>query len=414
MVGTRQNIALIAVLAVALLLPCGSALAAPPTEPPGKSGDAPGHQKDKQSFRRSAAPGPVEPEAPVATEVVVTAVVTPRVLDRDPGLGGSLGRGADIATASLVQPAPGGFGGIALRPARAPSAGRARIGGCARSSSRTFTLDRAGTSTCSVARSSARSSGRRSRARTRSCCWATCRAARSATGGGARAGATVLRRARLRARRRKGPRGARKPRPSPARRLARAPAARGIAPLGLEQRVPVQSGPLAQLIAGMGRSADRARLPGGLASPRRLRDPRPLPGPPPYGPDLRAPRGRGGRAGAGRVTRDLRRAGFAGRLGLGERRGLRAHPGPRLRLPIRARAGGIGRGAARRSQPLRQGLAGAGRRLRPRRQAPRLVAGHGRPARARWASPTASASGRSGPTSPPARSPGAGWRRSER
>ena len=49
MVGTRQNIALIAVLAVALLLPCGSALAAPPTEPPGKSGDAPGHQKDKDT-----------------------------------------------------------------------------------------------------------------------------------------------------------------------------------------------------------------------------------------------------------------------------------------------------------------------------------------------------------------------------
>lgn len=75
MVGTRQNIALVAVLAVALLLPCGSALAAPPTEPPGKSGDAPGHQKDKKSAEEPTAPGPVEPEAPVATEVVVAAVV---------------------------------------------------------------------------------------------------------------------------------------------------------------------------------------------------------------------------------------------------------------------------------------------------------------------------------------------------
>ena len=77
MVGTRQNIALIAVLAVALLLPCGSALAAPPTEPPGKSGDAPGHQKDEQSSEEPTAPGSVEPEA-LAAEVVVTAVVTPQ------------------------------------------------------------------------------------------------------------------------------------------------------------------------------------------------------------------------------------------------------------------------------------------------------------------------------------------------
>ncbi len=49
-----------------------------------------------------------------------------------------------------------------------------------------------------------------------------------------------------------------------------------------------------------------------------------------------------------------------------------------------------------------------GRRLRPRCQASRLAAGHGRPARARWASPTGSAWGRSGPTSPPARSPAPG------
>ena len=79
MVGTRRNVALIAVLAVALLLlTCGSALAAPPIEPPGKSGDAPGHEKDKDKDKKSSeeptAPAAVEPEAPVAVEVVVTAV----------------------------------------------------------------------------------------------------------------------------------------------------------------------------------------------------------------------------------------------------------------------------------------------------------------------------------------------------
>jgi hypothetical protein len=79
MVGTRQNVALIAVLALALLLPCGSALAASPTEPPGKSGDAPGQQKEKdKKTEEPAAPVPAEPEAPVAAEVVITAVVTPQ------------------------------------------------------------------------------------------------------------------------------------------------------------------------------------------------------------------------------------------------------------------------------------------------------------------------------------------------
>jgi hypothetical protein len=78
MAGTRQSVALIAGVALALLLPCGSALAAPPIEPPGKSGDAPGQQKDKdkKSSEETTAPGPVEPEAPIAVEVVVTSVVT--------------------------------------------------------------------------------------------------------------------------------------------------------------------------------------------------------------------------------------------------------------------------------------------------------------------------------------------------
>ena len=86
MVGTRHNVALIAVLAAGLLLPSGSAIAAPPVEPPGKSGDAPGHQKDKdkKSFEEPTAPGQVEPEAQVAAEVVVTAVVAPQAEPEKP------------------------------------------------------------------------------------------------------------------------------------------------------------------------------------------------------------------------------------------------------------------------------------------------------------------------------------------
>lgn len=74
---TRRHLVAIASLALALLLPCGSAFAAPPSEPPGKSGDAPGHQKDNDngSSEQQTPPGHVEPE--VATDVVVTAVVTP-------------------------------------------------------------------------------------------------------------------------------------------------------------------------------------------------------------------------------------------------------------------------------------------------------------------------------------------------
>src|SRR5687768_8608791 len=45
---TRRNLVAIAALALALLLPCGSAFAAPPSEPPGKSGDAPGQQDRDQ------------------------------------------------------------------------------------------------------------------------------------------------------------------------------------------------------------------------------------------------------------------------------------------------------------------------------------------------------------------------------
>ena len=73
---TRRNVVATAALALALLLPCGSAFAAPPTEPPGKSGDAPGQQKDKDNgaSEQKTPPSHVEPEA-VAPEVVVTEVV---------------------------------------------------------------------------------------------------------------------------------------------------------------------------------------------------------------------------------------------------------------------------------------------------------------------------------------------------
>ena len=75
----RQHLVLaIAALALALMLPCGSAFAAPPSEPPGKSGDAPGHQKDKDHGARSSRrrPAPSSPKR-VAADVVVTAVVAP-------------------------------------------------------------------------------------------------------------------------------------------------------------------------------------------------------------------------------------------------------------------------------------------------------------------------------------------------
>lgn len=48
---------------VALTVPCGSAFAAPPADPPGKSGDAPGHQKDEGSPAEPTPPGHAETEA---------------------------------------------------------------------------------------------------------------------------------------------------------------------------------------------------------------------------------------------------------------------------------------------------------------------------------------------------------------
>ena len=74
---TRRNLVATAVLTLALMLPFGSAFAAPPSETPGKSGDAPGQQKDKDNgtSEQQTPPGHVEPE--VAPNVVVAAVVAP-------------------------------------------------------------------------------------------------------------------------------------------------------------------------------------------------------------------------------------------------------------------------------------------------------------------------------------------------
>jgi hypothetical protein len=58
------------------MLPCGSAFAAPPTEPPGQSGEAPGHQKEQGSPAEPTSPpghAEVEVAAPRETPAVVVA-----------------------------------------------------------------------------------------------------------------------------------------------------------------------------------------------------------------------------------------------------------------------------------------------------------------------------------------------------
>lgn len=58
-----RKLRIVGLTLVALTVPCGSAFAAPPTDPPGKSGDAPGHQKDEGSPAEPTPPGHVEAEA---------------------------------------------------------------------------------------------------------------------------------------------------------------------------------------------------------------------------------------------------------------------------------------------------------------------------------------------------------------
>ena len=76
MAGTTRIVAAIAALALGLMLPCGSALAAPPSDSPGKSEEAPGQQKKAATAAESTPPGhakkdkddePAEPQdAPAA------------------------------------------------------------------------------------------------------------------------------------------------------------------------------------------------------------------------------------------------------------------------------------------------------------------------------------------------------------
>jgi hypothetical protein len=78
MSGRKLRVAAIAALVLAL--PCGSAFAAPPTEPPGKSGEAPGHQKEQGSpAEPTTPPGHAEEEvaAPLETPAVEVAVAPP-------------------------------------------------------------------------------------------------------------------------------------------------------------------------------------------------------------------------------------------------------------------------------------------------------------------------------------------------
>jgi hypothetical protein len=75
MSGRKLRVAAIAALALAL--PCGSAFAAPPTEPPGKSGEAPGHQKDEGSPAEPTPPGHVEAEAAAPQAAPAVEVAPP-------------------------------------------------------------------------------------------------------------------------------------------------------------------------------------------------------------------------------------------------------------------------------------------------------------------------------------------------
>ena len=146
------------------------------------------------------------------------------------------------------------------------------------------------------------------------------------------------------------------------------------------------------------------RLSGRLASRRRLRDPRPLPGPSSDRADGRATRCRGGRADPRGSQRRARPAGPARRRGGSRHRRVRTRADARLHIPVRACAGD------RRRPPWRPLSLGADLGDARRRA---TVAGRGCAAGcwARWRSrapsewPTASASGRCAATSRPGRSP---------
>ena len=136
------------------------------------------------------------------------------------------------------------------------------------------------------------------------------------------------------------------------------------APLGLEQRIPIDAGPLAELTRRHGQDRGGARVPRRVPPAERLRHPRPLPGPPPHRPELRAPRGRRGRARPHRLAGPVRRrAPCPWRPGIGVTGRLRAHPGAAVRVPVHPRAERrLAEGPAGRGKPVGPRVAGGRRR----------------------------------------------------
>lgn len=82
MAGRIWGAAAVAALVFASL--CGSALAAPPTDPPGKSGEAPGHQKEDGSPAKPTPPGQAKADENEPQTVVAEAPVQPAVTQQAP------------------------------------------------------------------------------------------------------------------------------------------------------------------------------------------------------------------------------------------------------------------------------------------------------------------------------------------
>ncbi len=187
----------------------------------------------------------------------------------------------------------------------------------------------------------------------------------------------------------------------------------GAGPLGLEQRVSVQSGPMAQLVAGMGRTPVELAYPGAWLRP-----------------GVYATHGH-------YLDRHLtvptfeRLAVAAVERVLGESREVSEAPGSpedsgsasvedyeRIQAPVYAFLFALAQaGSAADGSGAPTPRPGSGRRWAADTGAPpSFAAGCSArsPCPAPWGSPTGSASGRSDRTSPPAPSPAAGWRRSAR
>ncbi len=329
-----------------------------------------------------------------------------RVLDRDPGLGGSLGHRTRTSRDELI---PNGPGGPLRAAAAAPphhvwsNAHADPLGPPPRIERRHRPASPPGAPRDPVGRARGRGRGRPAGRRGR--------ASRPPAVGGPRAGATVLRRARVRDRRRPGRGGAGKPRPPPARGVARAPPARGSRAARAGAAGPGRVRPAGPARRGDRANADRARLPGGVAAGRGLRDPRPFPRPPPHRADLRAPRGRRRRAGAGRLRGGSRAPGSPG------------DPPRRASTTTSASRRRSTRSCSRSRRRDRDGSGaptprpGSGRRWAADTDAP---PGFAAGCLARWpcpapsASPTGLALDPSDRTSHRARSPVAGWWRSAR